>query len=122
MSITTVIKHIKDIIVNSGMFNEGLRRWLDYCQKETIQITNFNELEELGILCGELSWQMKKLMHQTLLAADKGLLLTTENEHHASKWHHCQQTALKLQQDQLPDVDMDINVLQSYLNQFLNLA
>ncbi len=62
--------HILYIVKSSGLFNLGIKRWIQH-GLETASSEMFSEIEEIGLMYTELLWQMKKLYRQLTLINDE---------------------------------------------------
>lgn len=58
-----ILQGIKKIIRHSGIFNEGIRRWIQHVQDHHVSEA-FSEMEEIGLMFDELMVQMRKFYLQ----------------------------------------------------------
>jgi hypothetical protein len=58
-----LLQHIKKIIRHSGLFNEGIQRWIMHVKENQLS-ESFCEMEEIGLMYDELLSQMRKIYYQ----------------------------------------------------------
>ena len=58
-----ILQSIKKIIRHSGLFNEGIRRWIKHVKDDHISDA-FSEMEEIGLMFDELLAHMRKFYRQ----------------------------------------------------------
>jgi HD-GYP domain-containing protein (c-di-GMP phosphodiesterase class II) len=74
-----ILQSIKKIIRHSGLFNEGIRRWVQHV-KDNHVTDAFSEMEEIGLMFEELISQMRKFYRQVGLIIEHECFTRLEHQ------------------------------------------
>ncbi len=100
-----MLQSIKKIIRHSGLFNEGIRRWIQHV-KDNNSSDSFSEMEEIGLMYDELLAHMRKFYRQTVLITEQDFF-KDNNFAHQEDILICTGLMQQLNINQIPDVLRD---------------
>lgn len=95
-----MLAHIKKVIRQSGLFNEGIQRWIIHVQGQQLSDV-FAEIEEIGLMYDELLSHMHKLHQQISVIIEQDLFKKFD---HQDEILACAGLMQQLKADVIPEV------------------